>query len=49
MVIAYGMGEEIGSISRIGETDNQLGATEVGLRLVAHEFAFSNETALKVA
>ena len=49
VVIADGIGEEIGCLALVGETYQLLGATEIGLRLVLDELALSNEAAREVA
>ena len=49
VMIADGIGEEIGCLALVGETYQLLGATEIGLRLVLDEFALGNETAREVA
>ena len=49
VMIADGIGEEIGRLALVGETYQLLGAAEVGLRLVLDEFAFGNEAAREVA
>lgn len=45
VVVADGIGEEIGCLVLVGKSDDLLGATKVGLRLVLHEVAFGNEMA----
>lgn len=49
VMIADGIGEEIGRLALVRKTYQLLGAAEVGLRLVLDEFAFSDEAAREVA
>ena len=49
VMIADGIGEEIGCLALVGETYQLLGAAEVGLRLVLDEFALSDEATREVA
>ena len=49
VVIADGIGEEIGGLTGIGQTDHLLGTAEVGLGEALDEFALSNEAAGEVA
>ena len=45
VVVANGVGKEIGGLGRIVETDDQLGTAEVGLSLTAQQLPFGDEGA----
>ena len=49
VVIANGVGQEVGGLARVGELYDLLRTTEVGLRLVAYELALGNKVSGKVA
>ena len=48
-MISDRMGEEVGRVGRVSESDHQLCAAEVRFRFVAHQFTLGNEAALEVA
>ena len=49
VMVAYGGCQEIGSLSRIIESDDLLRATEVSLGLIPDQFSLFNEAAGEVA
>ena len=49
VVIADGIGEEIGGLVLVGKSDDLLRATEIGLGLIPQEFTFRNEMARQIA
>ena len=49
MVVADGMGEEVGGRRGVGKADELLGAAEVGLGKVLLQLAFADEMVSEVA
>ena len=49
VVVTYGISQEIGDLRGIGEVDDLLRATQVGLGLIPNEFSLLGKTAGEVA